>query len=117
MLPCGKPQGPQRTIRQTGFYFQLFLSNIVHSGEISASCRTFLVFLFFAYEAVKMSWMSFLVLLVSKIPHYGFVALTTSLPLGFFSSNSLKHGKQVETYIPAGQGWWKGTHTLPEFLG
>ena len=37
MLPRGKPQDLQRTIRQTGFYFQLFLSNFVHSGEISAS--------------------------------------------------------------------------------
>ena len=36
-LPRGKPQDLQRTIRQTGFYFQLFLSNFVHSGEISAS--------------------------------------------------------------------------------
>jgi hypothetical protein len=64
-----------------------------------------------------MSWMPFLVLLVSRIPHYGFVAVTTSLPLGFFPSNGLKHGKQVETYIPAGSRVLERTHSLPKFLG
>jgi hypothetical protein len=85
-------------------------------GKSLRLCRTFLVFVFFACEAVKMSWIPFLVLLVSRIPQYGFVAVTTSLPLGIFSSNELKHGKEIETYIPADQGRWKERIPCLNFL-